>query len=97
MRGPPKIVEPWIERLLRLDWKGVSSAAHASVQLARVTGDRARDVQERLRKEVEKRLVAIASKEAWIRSVRELVDVNEEERVAILGEGLPIGLRLAAS
>lgn len=94
---PPKVVEPWIERLLRLDWKNVSSAAHASVQLARVTGDRARDVQERVRKKVEKRLVAINAKDAWIRSVRELVDVNEEERVAILGEGLPIGLRLAAA
>jgi hypothetical protein len=94
---PPKIVEPWIERLLRLDWPKVSSAAHAAVQLSRVTGDRARDVQERVRKEVEKRLVAIAAKDAWIRSVRELVDVNEEERVAILGEGLPIGLRLAGA
>jgi predicted amidohydrolase YtcJ len=29
-----------------------------------------------------------------IRAVRELIDVGEEERVAILGEGLPIGLRL---
>jgi molecular chaperone DnaK (HSP70) len=93
---PPKIVEPWIERLLRLDWTKVSSAAHASVQLARVTGDRARDVQERIRKEVEKRLATIGARDAWVRAVRELVDVNEEERVAILGDGLPIGLRLAA-
>jgi hypothetical protein len=29
-----------------------------------------------------------------VRAVQELVDVGEEERVAILGEGLPIGLRL---
>jgi hypothetical protein len=92
---PPKVVEPWLERLLRLDWSKVSSAAHASVQLGRVTGDRARDVQERIRKDVEKRLLAVNAKEAWIRSIRQFVDVNEEERVAILGEGLPIGLRLA--
>ena len=65
------------------------------MQLARVTGDRARDVNERLRKEVEKRLVAMNAKEAWIRAVRELAEVGEEERVAILGEGLPIGLKLA--
>ncbi len=91
----PKVVEPWIERILRLDWKSVPTAPHASVQLARVTGDRARDVSERLRKEVEKRLVAVQAKDAWARSVRELVEVGEEERVAILGEGLPIGLRLA--
>ena len=59
-----------------------------------MTGDRARDVSEKLRAEVAKKLVAVGAKEAWVRAVRELVDVGEEERVAILGEGLPIGLRL---
>ena len=59
-----------------------------------MTGDRARDVSAKLREEVAKRLVAVNAKEAWVRAVSELVDVGEEERVAILGEGLPIGLRL---
>ena len=59
-----------------------------------MTGDRARDVPEKLRLEVAKRLAAVNAKEAWVRAVKELVDVGEEERVAILGEGLPIGLRL---
>ena len=93
---PVKYAEAWIERLLRLDWKNVATAQHAAVQLARVTGDRARDVNERLRKEIEKRLVAMNAKESWIRAVRELAEVNEEERVAIMGEGLPIGLVLAS-
>lgn len=92
---PARQAETWLERLLRLKWENVATAPHAGVQLARITGDRARDVSERLRKEVEKRLVALKAKEAWIRSVRELVAVEEEERVAILGEGLPIGLTLA--
>jgi hypothetical protein len=35
------------------------------------------------------------AKESWIKAVRELAEVGEEERVAILGEGLPIGLKLA--
>jgi hypothetical protein len=92
---PVKNAEAWLERLLRLKWDVVPSAPHAAVQLARVTGDRARDVSERLRKEVDKRLVAARAKESWIRAVRELVEVGEDERVAMLGEGLPIGLRLA--
>ncbi|MBX3199691.1 MAG: Hsp70 family protein [Labilithrix sp.] len=92
---PVRNAEAWIERLLRLKWDGVATAQHAAVQLSRVTGDRARDVSERLRKEIEKRLVAMNAKEAWIRAVRELAEVGEEERVAILGEGLPIGLKLA--
>jgi hypothetical protein len=92
---PARTAEAWIERLLRLDWTKVATAQHAAVQLARVTGDRARDVSERLRGEIERRLVAMKAKESWIRAVRELAEVNEEERVAILGEGLPIGLKLA--
>jgi molecular chaperone DnaK (HSP70) len=90
-----RYAEAWLERLLRLKWESVATAQHAAVQLARVTGDRARDVSERLRTEVEKRLVAMKAKEPWIRAVRELAEVGEEERVAILGEGLPIGLKLA--
>ena len=92
----PRHAEAWLERLLRLKWENVATAQHAAVQLARVTGDRARDVNERLRSEVEKRLVAMKARESWIRSVREVAEVGEEERVAILGEGLPIGLKLAS-
>lgn len=92
---PARNVEPWIERLLRLKWEDIATAPHAAVQLARVTGDRARDVSPRLRGEIDKRLVAMNAKETWIRAVRELAEVGEEERVAILGEGLPIGLKLA--
>jgi hypothetical protein len=91
---PPKVAEVWLDRLLKQKWESVATAPHAAVQLARVTGDRARDVSAVLRTEVAKRLVAVNAKEAWVRAVRELVDVGEEERVAILGEGLPIGLRL---
>jgi hypothetical protein len=91
---PAKTAEAWLERLLKQKWENVATAPHAAVQLARVTGDRARDVSEKTRAEVAKKLVAVGAKEAWVRAVRELVDVGEEERVAILGEGLPIGLRL---
>ncbi|MBX3226022.1 MAG: Hsp70 family protein [Labilithrix sp.] len=91
----PRHAEAWLDRLFRLKWESVATAPHAAVQLARLTGDRARDVGERHRTEVEKRLVAQGAKPAWIRSVRELAEVGEEERIAILGEGLPIGLKLA--
>ena len=92
---PPKAAEAWLTRLLDKNWGAVASAPHAAVQLARVTGDRARDVSEKLRKDVAARLVASGAKEAWVQAVRELVEIGEEERVAILGEGLPIGLRLS--
>ena len=91
---PGKIAEVWLDRLLKQEWESVATAPHAAVQLARVTGDRARDVNEKLRGEVAKRLVAVGAKEEWVKAVRELVEVGEEDRVAMLGEGLPIGLRL---
>jgi molecular chaperone DnaK (HSP70) len=91
----PKHAEAWLERLLRSRWESVVSLQHASVQLARFTGDRARDVSERLRAEVEKKLVANHAKPEWIQALREVADLSDAERVAILGEGLPIGLTLA--
>ncbi len=92
---PPKRVEAWLERLLRVDFKVVGTASHAAVQLARVTGDRARDVSERLRGDVQKKLAAAGAKESWVQAVRELSTVGEEDRAAMFGEGLPIGLRLS--
>ena len=94
---PPQRAEAWLERLLRADWAKIGTAPHAAVQLARVTGDRARDVSERLRKETAHKLAAAKAKDAWVAAVRELAEVNEEERVAMLGEGLPLGLTLASS
>lgn len=91
---PVRNAEAWLERLLRAKWSDLPSAPHAAVQLARMTNDRTRDIGERLRGDVLKRLTQVGAREAWIRSVRELVEVDEAERVAILGEGLPLGLRL---
>jgi molecular chaperone DnaK (HSP70) len=90
----PSTAERWIDHLLREKWDAIPTAAEAAVRLARVTGDRARDVSERARREVERRLTATGAKPEQVRVVRELVAVEESERVALLGEGLPVGLRL---
>ena len=90
----PGVAERWVDHLLREKWDGLPTAAQAAVQLARVTGDRARDVSERTRREVERRLTAVGAKAEWVRAVREYVAVEEAERAAFFGEGLPVGLRL---
>jgi molecular chaperone DnaK (HSP70) len=90
----PHAVERWLDHLLREKWDLVPTAAHAAVQLARRTGDRARDVNERVRREVEERLVALGADEAWVRAVQEVVPVEESERAAFFGDALPPGLRL---
>jgi hypothetical protein len=90
----PVVAERWIEHLLREKWEGRPTALESAVQLARVTGDRARDVSERARRDVERRLVAAGAREERVRVVREYVPVAEAERAAQFGEGLPVGLRL---
>ena len=64
------------------------------MQIARVTGDRARDVSEQTRREVAKKLDAMNANPEWARVVRELVPVAEAERATWFGESLPVGLRL---
>ena len=95
---PPSVAERWLDQLLREKWDQIATAGRAATELARVTGDRARDVNERVRREVEKRLLALAATDArvteWARAVRELVAIEESDRAAFFGEGLPAGLRL---
>jgi len=90
----PVTVERWLEQLLRQKWQEVPTAAEAAARMARKTNDRARDIGDRVRRDVEKRLSAVGAPEEWIRAVREHVEVEEKDRVVWLGEGLPVGLRL---
>jgi hypothetical protein len=90
----PRVVEPWLDHLLRERWHEVPTAAATAAQLARVTEDRARDISPSLREEVVRRLEAVSADIELVRSVRELVPVVEAERAAWFGEELPVGLRL---
>jgi len=91
----PQIVERWFDQLLREKWDQIPSAPDAAVALARLTGDRARDLSEPVRKEVVRRLTTVGAREESIRAVKEVVAIEEEDRAAFWGESLPVGLRLA--
>jgi hypothetical protein len=91
---PPHTVERWLDHLLREKWESVPTASRAAVQLARRTGDRARDVSDRVRREVEQRLVAVGADPDAVRAVRDVVPVADSERAAFFGDSLPLGLRL---
>ncbi len=88
------VAERWLDHLLREKWEAVPTAVAAAVALARKTGDRARDVSDRVAREVDKRLTAAAATAQQVRAVREVVRVGETERAAFFGDSLPIGLRL---
>ncbi|HMI86039.1 MAG TPA: Hsp70 family protein [Polyangiaceae bacterium] len=91
---PPHVAEHWLDHLLREKWETLSSAPAAALSLARMTGDRARDVRESVRRDVERRLERVGARPEWITAVREVVPLAEQERAAAFGEGLPVGLRL---
>ena len=90
----PASAERWLDHLLREKWDAVPAAAQAAARLARRTGDRARDIGERVRVDVERRLVAIGADERTVRPLREVVPVEDSERAAFFGDALPPGLRL---
>jgi molecular chaperone DnaK (HSP70) len=91
---PGTIAERWLDHLLREKWEEVPTAVATARELARVTGDRTRDVPERVREEVARRMERLEAPAEWVRSVRELILVEENERASRFGEDLPVGLRL---
>jgi hypothetical protein len=91
---PPRIAERWLDHALRERWQEVRSIPFAAAHLARVTGDRARDLSKPLRDQVAQRMEQVGARPEWVRWMRELVEVNESDRVEVFGEELPVGLRL---
>ncbi|MFU2488066.1 Hsp70 family protein [Thauera sp. WH-1] len=91
---PPDIASEWLAAVLALDWKAVEPAAFAAARIARLTGDRARDLAPALRDEVARRLTAIRAPQSWITMVRETVGLDEADRRRSFGEALPPGLKL---
>lgn len=91
---PASTVERWLDHLLREKWNEMPSATRAAVSMARVTGDRLRDVSAEMRAEIAKRLETAGADPEWIRAVSELVPLADRDRAEFFGEGLPVGLRL---
>ena len=84
----------WLDRLLALDWKKTDAAAFASAHIARMTGDRSRDIGDAQRTTIIARLKGIGALETWVAMVREVVQLDEAATRRVLGEALPPGLKL---
>jgi hypothetical protein len=90
----PDQAAEWLELLLQKDLRTIDSAAFAAVQLARVTGDRTRDLPEDLRTRTAAALKTAKAPERWQQMVTELVALEAEDQARALGDTLPIGLKL---
>jgi molecular chaperone DnaK (HSP70) len=90
---PARTAEGWVERLLALEVPR-RELVFPLGQLARRSGDRARDVGEGSRARVLSALAEGGAPEEAVRPVREVAAASEEEEGRIFGESLPPGLRL---
>ncbi|MBL9023811.1 MAG: Hsp70 family protein [Myxococcales bacterium] len=90
----PRVASEWADHLLREKWADLPTAPRAAADLARYTGDRARDLADTLRKDVARRLEREGADAELVRVVIEVVPLAPKERAAFLGERLPAGLSL---
>ncbi len=92
----PKAVERWLDHLTRQSWKGIATAADAAARMARLTGDRARDLSPRARKDLERKLTREGGRPEQLRALREVVPLEAKDQADMFGDALPVGLKLAA-
>ncbi|MGB2683234.1 MAG: hypothetical protein WBE39_18225, partial [Candidatus Competibacter sp.] len=71
-------------------------APFAAALLARLSGDRERDLDDGWRARVLERLRAAKAPASWLRMVEEVADLDETDAGRVFGEALPPGLRLVA-
>ncbi len=101
---PVEIVEAWTQRLLALDADPAfvhragelpPSAIFVGVQLTRRTGDRYRDVSDKLRDTVQQWLVKRQAPQHFVTLVGEGGDLHEDEQVLVFSESVLPGLKIA--
>ena len=92
--APPEVAESWLAKLLQLDWRKVEPAGFAAAHIARMTGDRSRDIGEEVRADVLRRLAASGTPPMWSAMVREMVELDQAVETRLLGDALPPGLKL---
>ncbi len=92
-----QVVESWIDAIVGFDPGNQSERmawAFCLSQLARMTGQRALDVEDGHRPKVLSALRKHGAPGHWVRMVEEVTELEREEQGQMLGDSLPIGLRL---
>jgi hypothetical protein len=90
----PLTASQWVEALLERPLNQIDDAAFAVAQLARLTGDRTRDLDDDIRTRAVTALKASKAPDAWTQALTEIVALSEADEARALGDTLPQGLRL---
>jgi hypothetical protein len=91
---PPEAAQEFLAATLAQDWRKNETAMFAAVQIARLTGDRARDLADAQRTAVLDKLRLSRAPERWITLVEQVVQMQAEDQKRSLGDSLPPGLVL---
>jgi hypothetical protein len=94
-----QVAERWLDGILAFEPGNQSECmawAFCLAQLARRTGQRALDIDDSHRKSVQTVLRGLEIPEHWLHMVEEVMELEREEQGQMLGDALPIGLRLVA-
>jgi hypothetical protein len=84
----------WLSLLLDAGLRRIDGTAFAAAQLARLTGDRTRDLNDEIRARAVAALKSAGAPEAWLRMLSEVAALETADEARALGDTLPIGLRL---
>ena len=88
----PEKVSQWLLLLLHAYAAGVESALFAIVQLARLTGDRARDIDDDIRSRAVAAVREAQAPPSWERLLTEVVAMEAADQARVFGDTLPVGL-----
>jgi molecular chaperone DnaK (HSP70) len=91
---PADAASEWIRVFLEREWGAAKPICAALAQIARMTGDRLRDLDPGMREKVITRLSSYDFTGPYIRMLTDVVPVEKQEESVIFGESLPSGLRL---
>jgi hypothetical protein len=95
-----EVAERWLDAILSFEPGNQSERmawAFCLSQLARRTGQRALDVDDSHQRSVLTVLRSLSIPGHWVRMVEEVSELEQEEQGQMLGDALPIGLRLLAA
>jgi molecular chaperone DnaK (HSP70) len=92
----PAQAAEWLQLLLELGIERIDGAGFAVAQIARLSGDRTRDLDDDVRKRAMDTLRAAGASESWLRMLTEVVVLETADEARVLGDTLPAGLRLAS-
>jgi molecular chaperone DnaK (HSP70) len=88
----PDHASEWLDLLLDAHSRNVEGALFAIVQLARLTGDRSRDIDDSLRNRALDAVRSAHAPQSWQRLLLEVVTMETGDQARAFGDTLPAGL-----